>query len=214
MNVSSNSTCPVVIAIAICSVVSGCDRTGRYVPAAKPVDVEISPGKFITVEEWVWSVDDPKNPEGEKTRLRIRYGGHVITWEGVGIPVILREKDGTLYMVVYDRGTSLEPRGTVIHRYHYYRQHKDNMESIAAATFPKEIATQNMWVSDDRLDAVLNLDTSDLDFLDSVNASIWEDIMTGKVDQADDVETLLNEYKRKYKPSKLTAIRRPAASKK
>ena len=102
---------PVVIGrakalVIICLATSSCAAIDNYLPAKRVEEVEVTPGDFIQLERHDWTVDDRRNKSGtEKTRLRIPYRQVVINWEGADIPVVLRAKDTTLYMIGYDRET-------------------------------------------------------------------------------------------------------------
>lgn len=181
----------------------------RYSPPRKRSDVEISPGRFVRIEQQDWSLDDPNNETGrEKTAFEVRVGQTTVTWEGAEIPVVLREKEGTLYMVGYDRETG-RLNGDNIPRYKYYRQKANALAEINRDDFPKELATQNMWLRDARRRrAVLSLDTSSTLFRSSSNAFIWEDLMRGKCTDPSGVDkALLDDFIRQFKPIKLAGAK-------
>lgn len=199
-----------LIAVSACLVAGVCRTDEPYVPPLKRIEVEINPGEFIAVGKRDWTVDDPRNISGkEKTALHIDRGARTVTCEGPEIPVILREKDDTLYMAGYDRATG-RLNGDHIPRFSYFREQGEELAPIKRDDFPKELATQNMWVRDPKkLEAVLALDTSNSRFLSSSNAFIWEDLMTGVCkDRAIVRKSVLDEFARKYRPSKLMAIKR------
>lgn len=185
-----------------------------YTPPVRMLDVEIGPANFVTVEKWDWTVDDPQNRTGkEKTKLRISYRNHRIAWEGSEIPVVLREKEAVLFLIGYDRETQLA-KVNGKSRYTYFRQDDNRMTRIRPDEFPKELATQNMWLSDkNEFDAVLRLDTTNPWFQCSPNAFIWEHLLTGTVKDVSVQKELLDEFVQKYKPIKLTVIERKAAEK-
>lgn len=186
---------------------SGCSAQD-YLPSAKNVEVEISPGKFIAVKKWDWTVDDLANKSGkEKTRLDIQYQGKSLQWEGPEIPVILRESKSSLVLVGYDRENVRGGGGT---RFSYFHELEGTFVAIDRDEFPKELATQNMWIYDPRqLKPIRNLDTSDPLFANSINALIWEELMTGKVASKSVDQEILDTFKRKYKPIKLMHISKP-----
>jgi hypothetical protein len=189
-------------------------QADAYLPDAVKVEVEIGPAQFIVLEQWDWTVDDAKNKSGEeRTRLKLRYGDQEVVWEGREIPVVLREKADKLYMIGYDRETG-RLSGDDIERYSYFQLEKGVFRSIPRDDFPKELATQNMWLREPkRLQAVLKLDTADPCFWDSVNAAIWEHLMTGEVTGNRVDKRILDEFKEKYKPIELTEIKRDGTKK-
>ena len=199
--------------VSVITMVSACGSRAGYVPPAKKEEVEISPGVFIVLHKSDWTVDDPGNTSGEEqTRLKIPYRGEVIHWEGVDIPVVLREHEQRLYMIGYDRETgrrSAEKQGKDWHERHcYYRQDDERLIEISPDEFPKEIAIQNMWLQDVELQEVLELNTASIGFRLSSTAYIWEELMTGKTSRDSVDKHLLDEYIRLYKPVNLTMIKR------
>src|SRR5215510_1069981 len=76
----------------------------EFTPESTRKRVEIIPGTFADVEQWDWTVDDPRNTsKREKTRLRIRRDNKNVEWMGAEIPILLRERNDVLYLVGYDR---------------------------------------------------------------------------------------------------------------
>lgn len=194
---------------------TACKSADVYLPPVEKLEVEVSPAIFLPIEKWDWTVDDPKNKSGrEKTKLRISYRDHTIEWEGVAIPVVLREKDDRLYMIGYDRETGRKKGHPTKESVRYYRQDANQFVEIGRDDFPKEIATQNLWLKDpNKFEAVLKLDTADGWFQRSINAAIWADLLTGKIGEQPIDKKLLDEFVEKYKPIRLTAIKRPAPKK-
>ncbi|MDH4231656.1 MAG: hypothetical protein OEW04_06455, partial [Nitrospirota bacterium] len=136
--------------------------------------------------------------------------------KGVEIPLSIREYEGRLYMIGFDRVTNREKP-----TYRYYEQKGRNFQEIAPGAYPKAIATQNMWFSyryfdsskGDRVDRVQlarEIDPDNVYFHSTATAEIWCQLMTGKeyyefakkpIDR-----NVLMEFKAKYKPIKLTKI--------
>jgi hypothetical protein len=185
-----------------------CSRAPSYTPASEQIFVETNPGTFTEIEQRDWSADDERNTSRkEKSKLRIHFGDDIIDWEGSEIPVVLREKNGMLYLVGYDRDTGLQ-QGNHVPRFSYFRQDGEKMLKIRPDEFPKEIATQNMWWNyPERLEAILNFDTSTIHFQGSSNAFIWQELLTGKTTSDGFVEKeLLDEFIKKFNPRRLTVI--------
>lgn len=203
--------CRVTIAASVCVGASSCGAVDSYLPGKRVQEVEISPGEFLRLERRDWTVDDARNrSQREKTRLQIEYGDTVIRWEGPDIPVVLRETSGTLYMVGYDRETG-RLNGDNMARYNYYRQEGEHFVTIERGEFPKEIATQNLFFSDPReRAAAMTLDTSDSWFYHCSTPNIWEHLLTGQPIPHNHTvkKELINNFIVKYKPIKLTAIKR------
>lgn len=204
----------VIVLTGIAITFLSCQVPAEYSPPETHSEVEISPGTFVVVAKQDWTVDDPRNRGAEKTRLLIRYHEMDVHWQGVEIPVTLRELDGRLYMAGYDR-TKLGRNPKSGESFSYFRQEVDHLIAIDRHSFPKSLATQNMWTSSlDDLGPVLRLDTSDVGFRQSANALMWEHLMTGKISGATVDTALLDEFVQKYSPTKLTTIRRATEEKK
>jgi hypothetical protein len=194
--------------ISLLATMSACNSSTVYAPAVVKEVVEIGPGKFVVLEKWDWSVDDPANRTGEeRTRLKIPYSGKIIQWEGVEIPVVLREDGQCLYMVGYDRETGRRSGQLSAKRFTYYRQEGESLVKIHPDEFPKQIATKNMWVQDVELQEQLELDTGSIGFRLSCTAYIWEELMTGKTSSNSVDESILAEYIRRHSPVSLTVIK-------
>lgn len=193
----------------------GCDDGVSYVPPAVNTEVEINPGEFAPVERWDWHVDDPKNTSGlERSKLRISHKGRFVDWEGVEIPIVLREKDEVLYLVGYDRETSRRANDDSPPAIRYFREAGDQLVEMSREEFPKELATQNMWLNDPKeLEAVLKMDTSSVDFRHSTNAQVWRHLMTGQMSSGSVEQSLLDEFIEQYQPVKLTQIKRERSAK-
>jgi len=183
-------------------------------------EVEVAPGEFITIRRRDKTVDDPQATPApdplpnarEWTELEIPWNNEGIKWSGIEIPLSLRKRDASLFMIVFDRETD---RGKP--RFCYYKSDGQHMVPIDRGKYPKDIAIQNMWFSEDRdLESTRRLDPTDSNFLHTYTATAWEHLETGK----DYYETgglankdVVREYLRKYKPARLLTIRKPLQKK-
>lgn len=182
---------------------------GQYRPPGKTEKVEISPGVFLSVEKWDWTVDDRANPgRKESTEIHLTYRGVPIEWHDVAIPVILREWENRLYLIGFDRETGRQTHTPTPARLRYFRQEDSKFVEISPAGFPKRIATQNMWLSgrDPRERAAeLEIKTDDAFFLHGLTAQIWRQLETGQPYSIGTVEqSLVDDFKQKYQPIQLT----------
>jgi len=200
---------------------TGCED-GRLERHESKVEVEIAPDKWLTVEKTDWYypddviIADRPLPEKERTRLRMTWGGQNVTWESVAIPITLREWEGKLYIIGYDRETDPDKP-----RFRYYRQKGNSFEEIKPHEFPKRIATQNMWIvhakmPDDDPEKYMDLHLTrkldpDKPYFDStMTGHIWAQLATGKDDTlqyagVEDVD-ILKDFKEKYDPIPLPTI--------
>lgn len=178
----------------------------EYVPPVEHCEVEVTPGKFVPLEKWDWTVDDPKNvSQDEKTRIRIEFDDTAVVWEGVEIPVCMREHDGSFYMIGYDRETGRR-QGTQQQRYTYYRAAGNRLQKIAASDFPRSIAIQNLWIKNTNLLRVTReLDISDPWFGHSVTAQVWKDLIKAERAFASDAD-IFRYFVEQHDPVKLTKI--------
>lgn len=172
-------------------------------------DVEVSPGTWVTVtREDSDEEKDPPSTRGDTgmSRLAIPWRGRAVMWQGNPIVFSLRAWQDNLYMIALDRSD--------IHncRFRYYRQRGDGFVEMAAAQFPRRIATQNLWRIDaDELDALRRLDAQDTWFCRGLTASVWRHLLTGvdyqRCSEVDD-RRAVGEFKMKYGPIPLPGIRR------
>jgi hypothetical protein len=210
----------------------GCEKNSKGNRPIREEEIEISPGKFITIERMDKGVDEGKNYDsigniirsfweaitepGEWTWIRIPWNGFVIEWMGADIPVTVREYDRKLYMIGFDRETNREK-----FKFRYYEQIGNSFKEILPSTFPKPIATQNMWfigrysigAEGNKIDEVQlarDLDPRNIYFENTTTAEIWYQLMTGKEYYEFERKSLDNavliEFADKYKPIKLTTI--------
>jgi len=212
--------CLIIIGLIIAA---GCKDSSKGSRPSREEEIEVSPGKFITIERMDKGVDDQKKYDSvsnfvrsfweavteprEWTWIRIQRNGSIIEWKGVDIPVTIREYNGKLYMIGYDRETDRKKD-----RFKYYEQMSNTFKEILPAKFPKPIATQNMWLEgkDDEVQLARDLDPRNIYFESTTTAEIWYQLITGKeyyefvgkpLDNA-----ILIEFSEKYKPIKLTTI--------
>ncbi len=198
-------------------------------------DVEISPGKFITIgntskdidykptgfKETVGLIVDSVKNGPEWTHIGVPWNGKLLEWKGEPIPICLREFEGKLYMVVYDRTVPNKSR------FRYYKEDKETLIEIKASDFPKKIAIQNMWLTEqwgwgdegaiDRIQILIDLNPSHKYFRSTgLTSSLWICLSTEKeyyeIDgynvkiTYDEEKKILLEYAQKYEPIKLTQI--------
>jgi hypothetical protein len=222
--------CSGLTPIVMCLVLfMGCETTALHelLKKEQQEEVEVAPGKWLTVQRTDWCYDDADpspikaSNAGERTRLVMTWNAETVTWEGVAIPISLREWEGKLYLIGFDRETDRDKP-----MFRYYRQTGRSFEEIAPADFPKRIATQNMWLKADSysigmdgkrhydLEMARQLDPTDVYFNDSLTAQIWAHLSTGKdyheQDPQVDEETLTR-YKEAYKPIPLPTIIKTAS---
>lgn len=145
----------------------------------------------------------------------VRY---VVSWEGVDIPVCLREHEDRLYMIGFDRQT--DPSKC---RLKFYAQEDNSFVLIESSEFPKVIATQNMSFPSkrskgrgrqgvDKLQMTRDLNPEDGYFMHTLTSKIWIQLETGKEYwEQDDISVhattnALIQYVQKYKPIALPTI--------
>jgi hypothetical protein len=181
-----------VAAIALCLCTAAAAGAGpRAVTEKRHQAVEVAPGRFLTLSR----VDVPgasrfvDGTRDEATEMVIPWDGREVRWKGLDIPVSLRESDGRLHLITFDRQAGVD--GV---RLRYYRQGDggDRFHEIDPAKLPKRIATQNMWMgkpdefsrgTDGRriyaVDLALKLDPDDVSFADTLTAAIWCQLHAG-----------------------------------
>src|SRR5262249_4415906 len=112
-----------------------------------------------------------------------------------------------LYMIVFDRDSVPVTQS----RFRFYHQSHGVLVEIPAENFPREIATQNLWLSNqngyrdgksiNEVDIAKALDPTSVDFRDSLTARIWlqcetgEEYSTGRLVDQLFLESYLNKYK-------------------
>jgi hypothetical protein len=151
--------------------------------------------------------------------MSIPWHGEDITWLGVGEPTCLRAWKGQLYLIVFDRDSVVNQA-----RFRFYHQSHGVLAEIAAKDFPREIATQNLWLKTqagyrdgkaiNEVEVAKALDPASIDFQGSLTAKIWLQCETGKeYDAGPDVEqSFLESYLKKYVVERLLQILPAAAT--
>jgi len=145
-----------------------------------------------------WGGGDPWN------ELLFIYKDVTITWEGPYIPIVLDFDNNYPFLVAFDRESDVKAK------FRFYRFDKVWME-IEPDNFPKHIAIQNMWLSEDNGyydDMVINeyiivekLDANHYPFRCSLTAKMWQKLSKNVKYSESDHEvdtTLLEQYKLKY----------------
>lgn len=203
-----------------------------------PDEIEVSPGRFLTIQRRDKNPDEPpatlrevvRSVRGstfrgggkEWTSLLIPWQNTNLVWNSADIPITLRERDGRLYLIGFDRVTDLR---RPCFRYHV--QDGASFREIKPGEFPREIATQNMWLDGpgrffmgatngpyDHVALARDLDVENTYFRITLTAHIWCHLMTGRqyhenlAKSASVEKGLLQEYVRSNAPIKLTAILR------
>jgi hypothetical protein len=124
----------------------------------------------------------------EATRLSFEWDSKQVEWEGKEIPITLRELDGRLFMVGFNREELQRQKTRLV----FFEMSDDGggFKQIVPNNFPRKIATQNMWIAPNRfartnegvvdlLDLVKKLDTNSRLFARSFTAKMWYQIETG-----------------------------------
>src|SRR5688572_21839654 len=178
---------------------AGCSRSDDSAASWDKLDVEVSPGVFVSVAEKYESNDRPISfgklhspggaPRGklqEETELRVPWQGREVKWKGAGRPITLRAKDNLLYFISFDRTT----RGIEAADFRYFAQDKDGFREISRSDFPRSIASQNMsfWYRHENCDGAprdqvqiaRDVNPVDVCFRSSLTAYLWGQLATGK----------------------------------
>jgi len=198
------------VVLSLCLMCTGCFE--RSIPTAAYKDeVEIAPGRWLDVEAQDTVYAEPKD---EWSTLAFEWNGKKVKWAGPEVPITLREHDGTLYMIGFNR-QDLNRCKYILFR---LNEAGDAFETIGREDFPKQIATQNLWMRADtryvgvpRRDTwkvLRELDTTNPFFGNTFTAKIWYYLETGKqhyeIGGAD--QAFLRDYVKKYKPIALPTI--------
>ena len=184
-------------------------------------EVEISSGVFIPVKQSDWEWADPKGlAPKERARLKMWYKGNDVSWEGDAIPNVLREYDGRLYAIGFDRQTKkhIERKrlGESKCMLRYYRQEGEAFVEIPAREFPPSIAVQNMGIENREAREITDLrmlNTDSFPFRISVTAFAWREIETGEpMDEYGVDAAFLKQFIAKHRPIALQTMKRITAT--
>ncbi len=233
---------------------SGCSGSETTTLTYKS-EVEIAPDRWVILERksdvYTSDLEAKKNPHqltafdaakqfanhmatsGTKLKkleseFAFDWNGKRVAWKGKDVPITFREHEGNLYMVGFNREDMHRCRFT----FFKLNEKKMGFEMIKPNTFPRQIATQNMWLNarsrytkiydsiakkEFRVDEWQMLRTLDLQspaFGSSFTAKMWYQLETGteyyKISNSDLTQQFLEDYAAKYKPIALpTIIREP-----
>lgn len=202
------------VAVVGCAPLNG---LAKWVAKLHDSEVEISPDEWITIQEYYSTFRDELGHRKEKSRLVIPWNGQQVTWEAVAIPFTLREFDGALYVAAFDRETDFSHC-----RFRYYKQDGTSFTEIPHTDFPKQIATQNMWIRPDScstgmdnkkhydLEMTQLIDPDDIYFHSTLTARMWVHLATGKdyheQDQGEQDHEVVRQFKQTYRPVPLPTI--------
>lgn len=238
---------PVFALFVLMSQVTGCAESGM-VKVSRKGEVEVAPGKWLPVSR-VATVPQadlkpaknphqlstldaikqfadhvaPSAPSKERYRLEFDWNGKTVKWEGKEeIPITLRDHDGMLYMVAFNREESAQGKCHLV--FLKLGSEGTSFEAIAPRDFPRQIATQNMWLGArfvktgdvlvDQWEMLRTLNIHAPAFGRRLTAKMWYQIETGtELDLMTDVDQkFLEDYVAKYKPIALpTIIKEPPA---
>jgi len=206
-------TCNTLLLTA-CILLSGCGEGDHgMVKVEFDSEVEIAPGKWLPVQQGdtVHALDLMTNREDphnlglvdslkqrlhntstgsaalEQSSLKCEWKGKMVEWNGKEIPITLREFGGELYMIGFNREKQHR------HRFVYFslNQKGTGFTKIKPQEFPRQVATQNMWIDSDwrliwvgnkrvdRLKELRELDINSPYFDHSLTAYIWYEIENG-----------------------------------
>jgi hypothetical protein len=207
----------VIITVMAGVALSGCDGSDIEKKANYLHEVEIAPGKWLTLKE-----------ERGKCWFICEWKGRRVIWLGKRdatdeneLPVTLREFDGDLYLIVFNREKPGEGK------YVYLKLQGTQFEEITPGDFPKSIATENIlgrrWASlhregigterVDTWDLLRKLDAEHPYFTFTHTGKIWIQLKTGKgyeeISRIGDMELkdrMVREYSKEYKPIPLPTL--------
>lgn len=164
-------------------------------------------------------------PVKEKCSLSFAWKGKNVKWQGVGqIPITLREHGGTLYMITFNREKLAKGQCDFV--FLKLGSKGTSFKTITARDFPRQIATQNMWLRPVARYATISITAINKTYLVdtwrmlrtldiyapafgfSFTAKIWYCIETGtRFDKISFVEEdFLKNYVEKFKPIALPTI--------
>jgi hypothetical protein len=179
-------------------------------------EVEIAPGKWLSLKE-----------EQGTCRFELQWHGKTVRWEGkrnthdeLELPVTLREFEGTLYLITFNR----EDLNAVDFAFYRLQDPGPAFVPIPAESFPKSIATENMELGPrtrytgtlagpvDTWELTRKLDVEHRYFFVTRTRDIWLSLETGKNFSAvqdfdhERAKQIVREYYRKYKPVPLPTL--------
>lgn len=137
----------------------------------------------------------------DTTYLRVTVADRSVDWVGLGTPVVIRESEDTLYLVVFDRETDFAQI-----RFRFFAERHNGFHEIPAREFPGGVAVQNMWLEDRDKTLVANLDIAATGFSESLTARMWRQILTATEyfeDPSPVPSEHLQQFVAKYKPQPL-----------
>lgn len=236
---------------------SGCSSSETTTIKHKS-EVEIAPGKWLILERksevYTSDLEVRKNPhqltpldaikqvvgsaadsgselKELESEFSFDWNGKRVEWRGKEIPVTLREHEGMLYMIGFNREDQNQCRLI----FFKLNKKETGFETIKPNSFPPQIATQNMWLSlrlryvkiydsiakkeyiVDEWQMLRTLDINSIAFDRSFTAAMWYQIENGTEYEQIRYNSLLTPgfleaYVEKYKPIALpTIVREPPA---
>jgi len=176
-------------------------------------EVEIAPDKWLELDWHYRSSRFTFQWNGKKVGLDVKVtNDHSDTDER---PISLREKNGTLYMIAFNR----QDMNAMRFVYYALNAKGDGFKEIKAKDYPRDIATQNMWLDGigsardingnliDELKILRELDADSMYFPDSFTGRIWASLELGNpysdnIDKLgdDEIDKIAKEYAKKHKP--------------
>ena len=213
-------------------ILTGCGAGSGIRDVSRSREVEIAPNEWLEVR-MVDTVYEPDSKKGvsthwpeqtgriidmEETQLSFEWNGKLVVWKGREIPVSLRKWDDRLFMIGFNR-EELYYQKT---RFVFFKMTQDGtgFETIPASDYPREIATQNMWMSPetryfgtrsgkmDSWELIRKLQVENRYFRTTLTAQIWYQIETGT--EHSDMPSIPHEfvvqYAEKYNPVPLPTI--------
>jgi hypothetical protein len=157
---------------------------------------------------------------GEESYISFDWTGKKVEWRGKAIPITLREWNGRLFLIAFDR-EELISDGRLYLRFFRLNVPGTGFDRIEPRDFPRQIATQNMWLvvesrysrtQDGLLDEwqlLRTLDISNVYFSETLTARIWyqiENNTEGYIYAPDVPEEFVLEYAEKCKPIPLPTL--------
>lgn len=208
----------IVIGSAVCLLaIFGCGFGSPMTTIPQTSEVEVAPGRWLDVSmkhtvyasDYRIPGDNPHSLERsearrqmstntedsfkhsklmEATRLSFEWDSKQVAWEGKEIPITLRELDGRLFMIGFNREDLQRQKTRLV----FFEMSDDgsSFTQIPPNSFPRKIATQNMWITPNRyartnegivdmLDLVKNFETDSRLFARTFTAKMWYQIETG-----------------------------------